>query len=101
LAAVTGLPQSKTNRALRVCSHFLTGHQPEGPFQIYHASFSEFLRSDEQYQVYPGEAHQNIAGFFLGEYSKRWPACEEAYALKYLPSHLAEGAKTAVTNTTT
>jgi len=90
LAGMTKARMSKVDSILRACAQYLTGSLPHGPFRIYHQSFRDFLMEDEEYQVYPGEANQTIADFFLKEYTGNWSNCKENYALQYLPTHLIE-----------
>lgn len=88
LAGVTGRSLAETGTLLRACAQYLTGSQPDGPFQIYHQSFRDFLLTDIQYQVYAAEANQAIAGFFLEEFRDTWQNCEDGYALHSTPAHL-------------
>lgn len=93
LAGVTGLTQSKTDNILRACDQYLAGPKPDGPFHIYHKSFRDFFLTDDEYQVYPAEDNQTIAGFFTEEYVGNWLNCEEDYALQHTPTHLVEAMK--------
>lgn len=90
LAGITQLPLSKTDSLLRVCMQYLEGPEPEGPFRIYHQSFRDFLLGDLDFQVYPEEAHQRLADFFLNTYGNDWTDCRDAYALRNTPFHLAQ-----------
>ena len=87
LAVITNLRRSRVDGALKVCRRFCLETQPDGPFQIYHASFREFLKSDRKYRVYADEANVNIATAFYKQYRTKWLVCEDRYALKYLPLH--------------
>ena len=45
---------------LRVCSQFLEGAAPEGPFRLFHESLRDYLldsRQNPQYAVDPAEMH--------------------------------------------
>ena len=90
LAGVTKLSPLRTKDILQVCAQYLYGPQPEGPFRIYHQSFRDFLRLDQEYQVDPAEAGAAIAHFFMEEYNDSWSACRDDYALRYTPTHLVE-----------
>ncbi|HBY95290.1 MAG TPA: hypothetical protein DEP84_15280, partial [Chloroflexi bacterium] len=95
MAGVTGHPPSEAGDILRASAQYLAGSLPEGPFRLYHQSFRDFLLTDAEYQVYPGEANQAIAEFFLDEYADDWLSCDDEYALQHTPAHLAEGAQQA------
>ncbi len=92
LAAVAGqfygLLESHAKDALDRCVQYMVGPQPDGPFNIYHQSFREFLCKDTEYQVYPAEANQALGTFFLEEHDGNWLGCQERYALEYTPAHL-------------
>jgi hypothetical protein len=91
LASVTGRPRSEVDTSLTVCRRFCKETQQDGPFQIYDTSFKEFLRSDQKYRVYAGEANEKIAGFFYSTNTGTWLTSEDRYALKYLPLHFLTG----------
>jgi hypothetical protein len=87
------------DNTLRACAQYLAGQQPEGPFRIYHQSFRDFLLEETTYPVYPAEAHQALAEYFLSEYKIRgWAKCEDRYALLYVVYHLVEALKGAESN---
>jgi WD40 repeat protein len=88
LAGVLKRPLSEMDNILLTCTQYLTGLQPNGPFRIYHQSFRDFLLAENEYPIYPDEADQAIACFFLWKYKDNWPTCQERYALQYTPSHL-------------
>ena len=93
IIGVTGLAASKTDDILRACAQYIVGSKPYGPFRIYHQSFRDFLLKDGDYQIYPAEANQAIANFFLEDYSGRWYNCTDSYPLKYAPAHLMEAVR--------
>ncbi len=97
LSAISGLPESKTDDTIAACIQYLTGSLPNGPFMLYHQSFREFLLKDDKYSVYPIEAEQAIGELFLQAYGEDWKTCEDVYALRNTPGHLARAAK-ALTN---
>jgi hypothetical protein len=88
---ITGLPRSKVNDALAVCRPYLRPGAPEDPLGIYHHSFREFLLGDHAFGVYPDERHAAIAKYFFDRHGADWVACDDAYALRYAPVHMAEG----------
>jgi hypothetical protein len=85
-----GLSEDETSDFLLACSQYLDGKQPEGPFRIYHQSFQDFLLKDETYQVFPAQANQAVAEYFVATYGEDWPACRDDYALRYTEDHLEE-----------
>ena len=94
LLGITGLPADRTDDALEVCREYLAGgERNEDPFRIYHASFREFLVDDTTFNVYPAERHAAIARWLLDKYGKSWGKCQDEYALRYTPLHLAEAAR--------
>lgn len=92
LACVTGQRESKVRKLVRTCAQYLAGPPPDGPFRIYHQSFRDFLLNDEDYKIYPSEAHQDIAEFYWNEYHNNWRDCD-LYGLRHLAAHLTETTK--------
>jgi WD40 repeat protein len=90
LAGITRHKQSEIDDLLQTCTQYLSSHQSEGPFRIYHQSLRDFLLDDERYRIYPDEANHAVADFFLNEYEDNWLRCKEDYALQYTPAHLIE-----------
>ena len=93
LEDVSGLSGSQVDDALESSAQYLLGARSDGPISIYHQSFREFLLTDTMYQVYPAEAHRRLADFFLDIYGKDWIGCHDSYALRHVPFHLAQAAK--------
>ncbi len=67
---------------------FLAGPRLEGPFQIYHQSFREFLLEDAEYPVYPGAAHARIGEYFSDRHRGKWAQSQDEYALQHTFNHL-------------
>jgi hypothetical protein len=88
LAGITGLLQSETDSALRVCAQYLRGQWPTGPFHLYHWSFVEFLLTDAQFNVGVGIANHRIADFYMREFSGDWARCDDIYCLRFLIQHM-------------
>jgi hypothetical protein len=88
VANIVGFPVSMTAAVLADCSQFLQGPQPDGPWRIYHRSFTEFLNTDRVFSVYPIEAHKRIGEHYLAAYAGNWDSCQDSYALEYLHVHL-------------
>lgn len=93
LAAIAGqfygLLESRTIDALNRCVQYIVGPQPDGPFNIYHQSFREFLLTDERYKIFPTEANCAVVEFFITTYREdAWLDCQDYYALQYLVVHL-------------
>ncbi len=95
LAEITDLPRSRTDDALQACAQYLSGPEPEGPFRLYHQSFRDFLLENKQHRVYPEEANEAVARYFLDEYEDDWAKCGDRYALEHTPAHLLEPLKEA------
>jgi WD40 repeat protein len=94
LSRIAKLKESKIDSILRACSQYLmTSNSNDGPFRIYHQSFRDFLLTDTEYQVYPAEANESIANFFITNYKGKWFECRDNYALQYAPAHLYEADK--------
>jgi WD40 repeat protein len=97
LAGATELRRSQADYALRVLAPYLSPPSMGGRVRLYHQSFRDFLLHDRDYGVYPDEANQRLADFFLDEYGEDWSADEPSggsrdYALEHTPTHLAEAA---------
>jgi hypothetical protein len=88
LRGTTGARASNVSDALTVIGQYL---QPpgigDGPFQIYHESFREFLLDRK---VFPDEANLELAKFLLESNDQAWDVCDDAYALRFTPTHLAD-----------
>ncbi|GAA1031096.1 hypothetical protein GCM10009557_25310 [Virgisporangium ochraceum] len=84
LSGITGLPTSRTRRALEECSQYLTGELPDGPFRLYHDSFREYLTSEE---VAVDEGERAVVDFFVGRHGDDWLTAD-AYAREHLATHL-------------
>ncbi len=83
---------TEIERELRVCKQYLNGEPPEGPFRVFHKSFSDFLLEDENNRDYHIDAkamHRKIFSYYWGNHSKSWEKCD-AYGLNYLAAHLFE-----------
>lgn len=94
LEGITGLTPAAIDGVLRICREYLVGGDPGHPgLRIYHYSFQEFLLTDTTYSVYPGDRHAAIGAYFLGVHGKSWRKCQDGYALRYTPFHLAEAAR--------
>lgn len=82
--------------ALRICSQYLDGPLPDGPFRVFHNSLTDFLFEDKSnfhYLINPAEMHRLIVARYQGNASAwndvDWRATDE-YGLRYLPLHLAQ-----------
>lgn len=79
--------------ALRACKQYLSGELPDGPFRIFHKSFTDFLLEDENnvdYHIDAQAMHKRIADHYWA-YKLDWSKCDE-YGLTYLARHLNEAA---------
>jgi hypothetical protein len=78
-------------RAMRICAQYLSG-LPNGPFRLFHKSFSDFLLEDEEntdYHIDPTSMHRRIAIYYQRQYHDRWEKIDN-YGIKYLLLHLLE-----------
>ncbi len=94
IAAATGLPVSATMDALLACGQFvrLNGTRPDNTYaRIYHRSFRDFLLHDDDFTVYPVEAHAAVAGALDPGNWRTWSAQQRKYGFPYLATHLNEG----------
>jgi tetratricopeptide (TPR) repeat protein len=84
----------RVRHELRVCKQYLDGELPEGPFSLFHKSFSDFLLRDEKnfdYHVEAGEMHRRIVGYYRGGAAATWERMDD-YGWRHLTAH-ALGAK--------
>jgi hypothetical protein len=94
LAGITCLTGAAIDDVLHICREYLLGGDtPQQGLRIYHYSFQEFLLTDPTYNVYPSERHEAIGAYFVGVHGKSWRKCQDVYALRYTPFHLAEAAR--------
>ena len=76
LINITGLADDIAGDVLKVCEQYLTGGETaDSPYRIYHQSLREFLLTDKEYDVYPGERHAAIAGYLQEQYKSSWGNC--------------------------
>ena len=76
--------------ALRTCAQYLNGNMPQGPFRLFHQSFSDFLLEDGKnidYHIDAASMHRIVANFYLEKYMNRWVE-SDFYGLRYLAIHL-------------
>jgi hypothetical protein len=92
IAGITGLPEERTDDALRLCRQYLVGGDGDDPYRIYHQSFRDFLLNDKHFTVYPAERHAAIARYLQEKCGANWGTCDDVYALQYAPVHWAEAA---------
>jgi WD40 repeat protein len=85
--------ESVLDDALAACLPYIRGNPPSGPFQPYHLSFREFLLSNSEYPVYPGEAHLALGRRLYENNRTRWRDCGDEYALRYTVKHLVEAVR--------
>jgi WD40 repeat protein len=94
LAGASGLAKSSTDDAVKRLRQYLRGPDPDGPFQLFHQSFREFLMTDATYRVYPQEAEETLTRYLIGQIStdsgggRDWDT-QSPYAHAYLASHAA------------
>jgi hypothetical protein len=78
-------------RAMRICAQYLSG-LPNGPFRLFHKSFSDFLLEDEEntdYHIDPTSMHRRITIYYQRQYHEHWEKIDN-YGIKYLLLHLLE-----------
>jgi hypothetical protein len=76
--------------ALRACKQYLSGDLPEGPFRLFHKSFTDFLLEDKDnidYHIDALTMHGQIADYYWQKYNGNWKECD-AYGLHCLVAHL-------------
>jgi len=94
LAVIVGKDLDDIELSLRSCAQYLH-HLPNGSFQIFHKSFSDFLLDDKDntdYHIAPATAHQRIADYYWNRFSSDWSQSDR-YGLQYLPIHIVEAIK--------
>ncbi len=92
LSAATGLPESGIDQLVAAAAQYLQGAAPQGPFSLYHQSFREYLLSNTDFQIYPGEAHRTLGELFVDAYGDAWAECTDLYAIRNTPAHLLAAA---------
>jgi hypothetical protein len=65
LESAADLDESIVDDARRVLSQYLSPPNDEGRLRLYHQSFREFLLKDSEHRVYPEEANEALACFFV------------------------------------
>jgi WD40 repeat protein len=60
LAKISGMDLLAVDSALDVCSPYLFGNSPDGPFVPHHEALREYLRSSVHHGVHPREATRQI-----------------------------------------
>jgi len=97
VAEEPGLTQTQLERmtgkevegALRACMQFLSGNLPDGPFLIFHRSFTDFLLEDDaniDYHIDAGRVHRQIADHYW-QTDGDWTGVDD-YGLRHLAAHL-------------
>src|SRR6266536_754485 len=93
LIGITELPEDTASDVLKVCAQYLVGGDTKtDPYGVYHQSFRDFLLVDNGYPIFPAERHAAIARYFQEKYGANWGRCNDQYALRYTPVHLADSA---------
>lgn len=93
LIGITKLAEDDADEVLKVCAQYLAGGDSiDSPYHIYHQSFRDFLLDDNKYSVFPAARHAVIAHYLQEQYGSNWGFCNDEYALRYTPIHLAHAA---------
>lgn len=83
------ITETNVEHPIRVCKQYLDGRLPNGPFRLFHKSFTDFLLSDESnidYHIDAKVMHSKLVGFYLYSYADSWSNCDD-YGLTYLIGH--------------
>jgi hypothetical protein len=78
---------------LRRCKQYLSGELPDGPFQLFHKSFADFLLEDAHnvdYHINSETMHARIAEYYWTSYYDDWSKCD-GYGIASLATHLYRG----------
>jgi HEAT repeat protein len=90
IAGLAGINPDTAGALLVHLKQFLE-HSAEGRgrcYAIYHASFGEYLLSDEnEDSIDPQAAHQRITDFYLQNYRRAWQTCDD-YGLDFTVTHV-------------
>lgn len=81
---------------LTLCAPYLDGDRPNGPFDLYHQSFREFLFDSEHnsdFLLSQADANARTAHRYLDSFGHDWGSCVDNYGLQHTPIHLAEAAR--------
>lgn len=90
LAGAARLAGSRVDDALRTLGQYLTSSSPDGPFQLFHQSFREFLATSDKFKLYPAEAHAALGLYLYKNHAGRWRGCRDDYATLHTDQHLSQ-----------
>jgi hypothetical protein len=90
IAGATRHSQSDVADELATVSQFLAGTPPQGPFQLFHRTFREFLLTDDEFRVDLGQAHLALSNWLMEQYEGEWQDARASYALRFTIRHLFE-----------
>jgi energy-coupling factor transporter ATP-binding protein EcfA2 len=99
LRLLVGVGADALQDALTRCQPYLDGQRPDGPFELYHQSFREFLFDRHRNRDFPvdiHDAHADVARRYVDAYAGTWDEVHDDYGLRHTPSHLAQAATTDV-----
>jgi len=90
------ITRQDTEGVLETWKQYLDGALPNGPFRAFHKSFADFLLDDARNQAYHVDGprtHERVVNHYwpAGNGAQPW-AGWDAYARRYLPTHLAGAA---------
>ncbi len=96
-AQLDGVTGKDTEGTLEEWKQYLGGALPDGPFRPFHKSFADFLLDEPRNDAYRVDAagmHERLVDHYwpAGNGAKAW-AGWDAYARRYLPTHLAGAAR--------
>lgn len=91
LIGITGLAPSSLDDTIQAASPYLQGERPDGPFQLFHQSFRDYLRAGGEHHIYPAEATMAILTALSARRAAPGPdarAQDDPYVLRHLLEHL-------------
>ncbi|MFF4548597.1 hypothetical protein ACFY1J_30925 [Streptomyces sp. NPDC001406] len=89
IARATDLRVSTVDDTLRVCARYLQGAFPHGPFRPFHASFTTYLLTNTDQDLYAAEAGVDLVEGLVRPWVRRWEECD-ALTLRHAVEHMVE-----------
>lgn len=81
--SLTGLARSAVEDALVVCAPYLRG---QGPYQIFHQSFRDYLRAPGEHHIYPAEAVDRLV-------TELYRSPLDPYAVRHLLRYIVDAVR--------
>jgi energy-coupling factor transporter ATP-binding protein EcfA2 len=89
LSGITGETREEVRRILKPVEQYVTGNIADGPYQLYHQSFRDFLLAgrSKRFGVDGRRANLQIGEYFQQIYTGNWESADD-YAICHAADHL-------------